>query len=338
MKAALVIQGPIISYGLNGGTVGNGKTRVSKNRFVEFNCTETITRNVQNGLAAFSQVVLSTWKNQDLDWVRDKFPELIIVESDDPGAVIANFRKPIPGMPQVNEINTIRQFTSTLEGIKSIDSNNNTHVVKIRTDQELHVGKLLEAMRNVEETGRKLLAPFLKADIPFAIPDFYLGGRVNDMLNLCSMMSSRTLIIHANVHRDLAMKSLILFSDILSQVSFHKMFIKDDLPSKEIIPYLKLLPDIWLPGSKELYERVVWRGVKLKEAPKTAVFSSTESTAAQYISVAKARYDYHLLLRTAFGIEKLSSLIPVIILSKYTNLVSKIRRTLSYLRNRKNLW
>jgi hypothetical protein len=195
IKIALVVQGPIISYGLSGNTVGHGKTRVDESRFVAHSCETDILKTLESALSLFDEVVLSTWEEQNTEFLSALQPKIRIIKSKDPGTLIPNYRKQIKDKPFVNEINTLRQFTSTLNGLLSLNDVDISYAIKIRTDQLLDLKLLKEALFKLIESNRTYLTPYFSKTTPFAIPDFFLAGKLSELISLCRLMQSRSLIL-----------------------------------------------------------------------------------------------------------------------------------------------
>lgn len=332
----LVIQGPIYSHGLTGRTAGKGKTRVDESRFISFNCEPSVLALLKEGISLFDEVVVSTWEGENTNFISERFGSVKIIKSQDPGTALPRFRRQLNHLPFVGEINTIRQFASTYNGLRSLDDARISYAVKIRTDQYMNLSLLKNSVMKLMTSGQSYLTPYFNHKVPHAIPDFYLAGRLNDFCKLCELMISKTFILHPNVHRDLAIKSLVLQKNLLAHIPFIDLFYTNDKPSQNLQPYLDLLPEVWKTGSRELFESLVWRGEKFTNLPDYVRFDAMDNLLSQdRLGVGNVNYKLFIVgttgrrssLRFLFGVWQ----------QTISEAYASVRRFVSYLKNRNSL-
>jgi hypothetical protein len=293
---------------------------------------------MESALSLYDEVVLSTWEEQNTEFLSALQPKIRIIKSKDPGTLIPNYRKQIKDKPFVNEINTLRQFTSTLNGLLSLNEEDISYAVKIRTDQLLDLKLLKEALFKLVESNRTYLTPYFSKTTPFAIPDFFLAGKLSELISLCRLMQSRSLIFHENVHRDLALKSLVLHSDILSSVRLEEFFYMDDRPSPLLWTYLELLPSIWATGSQKLFESIYWRGKRFKQLPLNAHFEIAPGDfKIQSPQKLKPKIDYDRFVSTSTGHKNFLVLPLKQIATRVSKSIKTLRRFVSYVRHRRSM-
>jgi len=165
MNIGLIIQGPILSGGFTGKTHGSGRTRASKNSLVNFDSTSSINQNITIAQDYFSEIVVSTWENQDTEQIKGKCK---IIKSIDPTPNPPSTRKPIEDFPDFNKINKIRQFYSVFKGLNHLEKMGIEHAIKIRTDQTLDLKLLFNDYSFfLESSNKKFMIPFLTDDEPW---------------------------------------------------------------------------------------------------------------------------------------------------------------------------
>ena len=196
MKIGLVIQGPIISGGFTGQTHGYGKTRASEKLLVKFDTNISIKDNVIEGTQYFDEIILSTWKNEIPNLTPELLSKVEVLGLDDPTPTPPSLRKPLKEFTDFHTINTVRQFYSTVEGLKHLSNKGVTHAIKIRTDQKIDM-KLLhqEFTQFIRQKDRKFFVPFLVPNTPWTIPDFYIGGEINEFINISMAMTNSSVEI-----------------------------------------------------------------------------------------------------------------------------------------------
>jgi len=165
-KFGLVIQGPLTSSGLTG--AGTRET---------FDCMPNILQLVNSHAAAFGEIVVSTWEDEDQG-------KLAILEA----AGVRVIRN-APLTSEMSHAAKMRQYVSTLSGIEAL-SNGLDYVCKVRSDQSFDVARfcveLLEAnscYRDFLVLGRRgfIQGLFLSLRRPFGLSDFAIVGHLDEV-------------------------------------------------------------------------------------------------------------------------------------------------------------
>ena len=333
MKLGLIIQGPIISGGLTGQTHGFGKTRASSNLLVNFNSNKTIMENIDNATGLFDEIVVSTWKRdlEELDLSIENKAK--ILKLDDPTPNPPKMRKPIKGYLDFGYINTIRQFYSTLEGLKYLQSRGVTHAVKLRTDQSIDIQLLYEEVKHFAvEKSKIFFAPFIVPSTPWTISDFYLAGEIKNFIKISEAMINPFFSFHGNVHRDLFFKSVFLFSGVNESFKLKHFFIFQDKASsalEEIVDYAT--NNIWQAGSKQLYLTLNWRGEKVKNNLMDKKFAGEHINKFELKRLnGSDNIEWDQLLKAIVGDKSLINLIKNVILFRQKKVLIKLRSTISH--------
>ncbi len=300
MNIGLIIQGPVLSGGFTGKTHGSGRTRASKNSLVNFDSTSSINQNITIAQDYFSEIVVSTWENQDTENIKGKCK---IIKSIDPTPNPPSTRKPIEDFPDFNKINKIRQFYSVFKGLNHLEKMGIEHVIKIRTDQTLDLKLLFNDYSFfLESSNKKFMIPFLTDDEPWSIPDFYIGGRISDFNDLVMLMINEKFEFHKNVHRDLFFKGAFINSKFFKENCLSEFFVFRDYQNKNLSKILDISRDrIWSPASKELYNSLIWRGEPISISQKPRKIFANEETATKLNITDQMNIDWNLFLRTTTG-------------------------------------
>ena len=159
MKIDLVIQGPMLSPGVS----GNGK-------YVEFECTNNINKTIDLYGKLFENIVLVTWKGQDVSKIQ-KYNNLKILEIEDIGGDFKNSSNKF-----WKTENYKRQFYSTYMGLKYLKNNNlsSDFIFKLRTDQTVDFNLLkTELAKNIDNNKIYIPAYVLSSAIYRTYPVDY---------------------------------------------------------------------------------------------------------------------------------------------------------------------
>ena len=333
MKLGLIIQGPIISSGFTGQTHGFGKTRAGSNLLVNFDSNQTIVENIDHAQGLFDEVVVSTWKRdyEKLDVAIEKKAK--ILKLNDPTPSPPKIRKPLKGYSDFGYINTTRQFYSTLEGLKYLQSRGITHAVKLRTDQSLDISLLFEEVKQFARDNTKIFfAPFIVPSTPWSISDFYLAGEIKNFIEISEAMINPFFSFHSNVHRDLFFKSVFLFSGSNISFKLKNFFIFEDKASadlEKIVDYA--MNNIWQAGSKQLYLSLNWRGEKVKKDVKDKEFAGEERKENELNRLLGSNnIDWDHFLKATVGHKSLLKLSKKVIFFRQKKMYIKFRSIVSH--------
>lgn len=191
MKAGLLIQGPLMSSGRTGRSIGQGQ---DQDLIVDFDSTEYIARAHNLGLKHFDAVVIVLWE-EDSWWIeRSGIPrsDFLVLEE--------------PNWHQFQETkgsfkNKYKQYFACLNGLTKLLELDCQVFSKIRSDQSLDLNLLAGATRAIDENYRMLFPNIQSLESAF-LEDFYFCGRTNfahELFN--SLMYERE--ISRNTHIDI---------------------------------------------------------------------------------------------------------------------------------------
>ena len=273
MKLTLLIQGPIYSGGLSGKTWGKGKTRAPRENFVSFDSSETILRNIEIGQDIFDFVIVSTWEGEDTRSLEGSALRFTLLKEPDPGPLESFVRSPIKGVKHTHENNAIRQFQGIQNGIKFAKSIGSTHIVKIRTDQEIDLQLLkAETLRNFMAQEDYIFVPFIDLDVPWSIPDFYLAFSVEHGIKLTKLMSIHSRF-HRSVHVDFFLKAMLVkYPDLMLSNMKEAFFHSAPTEHFEKVIRSNTL-EIFRSGTRELFQSITWRGEKIVHQSSNFLFN-----------------------------------------------------------------
>jgi hypothetical protein len=210
MKAGLLIQGPLISSGRTGRSLGPGQ---DQSLIVDFDCTENLQRAHTLGLTHFDAVVIVLWE-EDAWWIEGSgIPRrdfLVLKE---------------PNWEEFQEIkgsfkNKYRQYFACLNGLMRLSEFNCQVFSKIRSDQSVDLHTLAGVTRSIEEKYELLFPNIQSLDSAF-LEDFYFSGKTNFALKLFnSLMYEKE--ISRNTHADIFLHILRLSPPVrLMKISRH---------------------------------------------------------------------------------------------------------------------
>lgn len=333
MKIGLVIQGPIISGGFTGQTHGYGKTRASEKHLVKFDSNSSIKENVIEGSEYFDEIILSTWKNEIPNLTPEVLSKVEVLGLDDPTPAPPFLRKPLKDFKDFHTVNTIRQFYSTVEGLNYLSNKGVTHAIKIRTDQKIDM-KLLyqEFTQFIRQKNQKFFVPFLVPKTPWTIPDFYIGGEINEFTNISMAMTHEIFKFHTNIHRDIFFKAIFLYSDFIREFPLKSFFIFRDEASSEIMKMIDYSEKtLWCPGSRNLYESIIWRGQNVKKGTSDKRFNNEHISSTNIINQKHSdNIDWHQMLLTLTGSKSIFRFIVTVVIFKFKLTYVMFRSCLSY--------
>jgi hypothetical protein len=346
MKIGLVIQGPIIGGGLTGATYGEGKTNAPVSKFNPFNALDTIQDNVTRGVEYFDQIVLSTWKGEPTDALREHFSDDLnfqIIENDDPTPNPNQKRKLVPGIPYLHQANKVRMFHSTRKGLETLQKSGVTHAVKIRTDQSLNLKLLHEEVSTfLLQAEGKLFIPSLRENTPWIVSDFYFGGQVSLLESICKFLENSPSEFHDNPHTDFFFKTYFLMNGMFEATEWGSYFIDTNTdpvsPSTDAV-VRSAIEKIWSPGSRRLYESILWRGEKIKFIQSDSYFSDSKKPFKfnYQVSHKNRNMDYGRVAHIFFGKMRVTSLISNSIYIRLRKSIRKTRNQISRFRDKYGL-
>jgi hypothetical protein len=113
------------------------------------------------------------------------------------------------------------------------------------------------------------------SEVPWAIPDFYMAGATQKILELSRLMQSN-FEFHENVHRDLFFKGVLVQSPSSLECILRFVQRKSDYLEPREIPVMLNLQSFWGIGSEELFSTLTWRGECINYDSKNVVFANSE--------------------------------------------------------------
>ena len=182
MSINLIIQGPIYSPGVNG-----------EGEKVEYTCVKNINKVLEEYGNLFKNVVLVTWKSEDISGIK-KHKNFHIIQVED---IEEDFKNVL-----ITE-KVKRQLLSTWAGLNYLltDRIKNTDlVVKLRTDQSLDLNLLLNESEILLEKGNdKIIVPCMDKNTRIYPADFYFVGSAKRMEKFLSQQLY-SIFVFTNAH------------------------------------------------------------------------------------------------------------------------------------------
>ncbi|WP_018344824.1 WavE lipopolysaccharide synthesis family protein [Cytophaga aurantiaca] len=205
IKYSLLIQGPILSKGRSGKTY---KDKVAEQTIVNYDCLPNIKELLKNYSHLFSEVVLTTWKDEVLAEEELSAYPCKIVKLDNPTPEILLSEK-VKFPTDIN--NKYKQFYSCLKGVEAFDASKCDYVVKVRTDQFFNINDLIEEHRTFlkssgSDVSHKLFVPFINKQ-KYLVNDFYFIGSYDVLRSVSkSMLAFNYFEFNSSVHLEISLK------------------------------------------------------------------------------------------------------------------------------------
>ncbi|MEN8721599.1 MAG: hypothetical protein ABF335_01795 [Alphaproteobacteria bacterium] len=265
MKLGVVIQGPLVSTGRTGATVDVSIEQTTETDIVVYDCLPAINSIWQHHREYADDLIVVLWSNEPAEKVEavraivgDKH---IVIVDDDTKTVHDRNSKLLPTN------NKLRQFRSTLAGIQALEKRGCDTILKVRSDQIGNFAPLIEVFRKLAATSpktaqRKVILPAYRVGNPIHFMDFYFVAHLTTLKNLChNFLNNQE--IHDSIHIDLFFRC----ANMLGTKSLYPASILAKF--RHTRASLTFAAKAWqahfMPGSKETYRSIIWRGACFTE-------------------------------------------------------------------------
>lgn len=251
-KIHLLIQGPMVSNGVNGDRELSGH-----------NCIHGIIDLIEEYDDSFETIIVSTWDSLINKSILKKFkidinPKVKIIFSSSP--------KPIKRSGEWRINNKRLQFEGILNGLNYlIDQgfNPNDYVIKIRSDQSLNLSALIYFIENDIQADRVYVPHFvkmLKGKLMNFIPDFYFVSTL-DKLHDFSISQISDIEFVNSLHQEIVYKYFHYIKP--SEINNSSLYIRDWKIYKNQINIMKTMYfKIFFPLPESVMTSIIWRGKK----------------------------------------------------------------------------
>jgi len=311
LKTALVIQGPINSTGVAGaysGTVRNA----SITDIVDFDTSNYIKINIMNAKNIFDILILSIWNSEfekikDKDFLRKDNVKIILnddfVEKDE-----LKLRNDYLALkfPSFANNNMNKQWVTTNSGVAAAIELGANYCFKIRTDQLIDIKLLAETLISHANSlnKNKIIVPFCDFRKPWALPDFYLGGKCYLVEKLTySLLYSPVRNFSQNVHDQLFFGGSYFLN--YNRRDNWTTYIKkeNNFSKKQNKIIINSWNNIWQIGPEKLFKSLVWRGQPIEFSRYNAYFENdnlTETINKNLSLNNKSNLNHDMIIRNYF--------------------------------------
>ncbi len=258
MKIGLVIQGPFESYGKTGKTISYSSLRIAreKDSMQNYDCVPNVERLCNEAKNKFSNVVISSWKDEKFSNLEFDCDKLILLDNEEKyGAKVGV----LSGPRQWN--NVYKQAKTTYEGVTALNNLGCDFIVKIRTDMWFDLNILHEIAIKAYNEKKILGTNELRNGTRFLeMDDMVLGAETKTMIRWFDSL------IHWKFHwgsHDAFMRSLIwsTYGDYPSLPLKDFYTVMSNEASNELYSKAK---DLWenkfLIVNNRLWETATYRG------------------------------------------------------------------------------
>lgn len=250
----------------------------------EYDCTANVARLIDSASEIFDRIVLSTWDDNSGRQAKEVFGgvnSVTVVVNADPLASSRALKKPYTKeFPD----NRVRQFFSTLAGLRACENDPTEVVAKVRTDQFLDLRALMASARKLlhdvparSSCGHDLLlVPCLFGKPPFAADDSYFVARRSALVRF--------------LEAQLSMAPSTAIADVHSAVMlvWYDAVLRDELPlgrwrtfplsgrtnsRRPVLPndedHYRLAAELVFralrPLPRSVYQSLIWRGLSIQD-------------------------------------------------------------------------
>lgn len=261
-KYGVIIQGPLHSFGRTGRTANITAGKVKSKDVVTYLAIPNII-NYFERFRDLVEIVCVVWDDEeccDIDFLGECVgPENIKIIKDETQFIPAR-----EGLVSGN--NKYRQFFSVLKGLEFLKGRAISHVIKVRSDQEVNIGKLIEDYENAEKhRDNFMLVPRLIRNAPDNLADFYFCGEINLFESLLkSYLKNEEIFSH--VHTDIFYR--------WSRCLVGKPWFPYKLSGSSLFEdYInKAWRQGFCPASRMVYSDLRWRGEKIVNLSDESMF------------------------------------------------------------------
>lgn len=256
-KIGLVIQGAILSIGRAGNNLHASPGQLKKNDgMVHFDSRENIQKIIDDFGHLFDEIVVSVFDNQLKPG--DNWPGAKIVSMPDPGGIKQE--------GHYKDNNKFRQFISTLNGLNELEKSGVEYAVKIRTDQYLDVGKLVESFfEEIEKHPNKNSIGVTVMHPPtFLLHDLYFASNLKSMKKFCeAILAYDKFEFIDSVHREMVLKhAFVEYKDRIGVPEYAYFPISPPsgvcLETRKIFSYM--FEHAYFDLDPEVFRGTIWRG------------------------------------------------------------------------------
>ena len=163
-----------------------------------------------------------------------------------------------------------------------------------------------EFLEFTQKNEKTIFIPSLRENTPWIISDFYFGGRLEILELICRFLENEALEFNENIHNDFFFKTYFLLYGMFEDINWDSYFIKTNiepisLSTDSIIR--ESIEKIWHPGTRELYQSIVWRGEKIVHIQDDSYFQNSHRIFSFNYNVSKNKknINYNLLASNVFG-------------------------------------
>lgn len=257
VKWGLVIQGPRTSSGLKG---PNASVPDSPNVMSGFDATDTVVKNLSNAQSLVT--VISTWIDSGFREI-EELRGIRLLESRVPLQDWDNRRK---------------QFVSTHNGITELEKQGVSHVIKIRTDQEIS-SELFEWVRETCERTNKIVVSDLLDSEAFYVGDFIWAGEISKLKALTgSVLNFGGVILDPSISKDWVLKFAIATENrvwsVLNKDASLGVQIRDKRNLRLQEFWRNFRSEHFIPIPRTFLASIVWRGRRMSSVIPVEHFSS----------------------------------------------------------------
>ena len=269
---SLVIQGPIVSRGITGRSE-KGRAEGKPLEVVTHHCKPTIRKTIERYGHLFDQIVVATWEGEDIEAEDLAYcPSCQLLKLPPTQYFFKSDRRP------TGEVNMLKQYVSTQEGIKALEIKAKPHyVVKVRTDQVVQLEALIKEHQqwSVADRKKRVFVPDhgLTGE---RIGDFYFVAERQVLFQFCESIVT---LLPQYPQMDIGKNSVHIVGVLLyymqqqnkqkegAEMIFLKSFQQSltqhgqtFLNTEQAGGYLKFMADYFACFSQQLLEQTEWRG------------------------------------------------------------------------------
>ena len=245
---SLIIQGPLISEGVSGGTYRNGENIVS------YDCIDNINKLISNYGNMFHEIIISTWDDGVHDSYSPKGARIVRIQNPykniNKKGIYSNIKKHDVLKSNSSKM-AILGASSAINMLEDVD-----YILRVRTDMYMDLSIVYDFITNNIITD-KVYVPYIQ--IGSGLPDFYFFGKFGTLKEFYNILMKDDISLHTNIpHTNMILKyaKYKYNQDICAEDWAY--YCKESSSSYNIIMYMMINAFIALP--RDLYMSARWRG------------------------------------------------------------------------------
>lgn len=299
-KIGLVIQGALTSIGRTGDKLRQTPEELKKTGgIIEYDTRENINRIIKEYGHLFDEIIVSVFDNQLKPG--ESFPGAKIVSAPDPGG--------IKQQGHYKDNNKVRQFLSTLNGLKELEKSGVDYAVKARTDTFIDFDKLLQSFF-AGDTNKIGVTVLHRPN--FLLHDLYFVAKLDVLKKFCeAILAYGEFEFISSVHREIILKPAhVMYKDVINvpDWAYFPHFPPDGVSAESRKVFNYMFDHVFFSLDQKVWRETLWRGTLFSQEHFRSLLGSKDGKQRGYDLPALITTDwkrYHAFRERISGVKPL---------------------------------